>query len=208
MPITINGTAAERATMEALLRQLCPGASVNRDTGAVTVQMGPWAPQFMPGCCCLDNLVRSGFTTTINPLAGPNSVVPGTGGKSIGSLVGAATATPPAGNQRAGAGGLMVNGPGAGATTYVDISDNNGNGYFVHDAAGNRIDDPLFIILFHELCTGHATQSTQGARNPADPETSVIQCENTLRGAFTPPYTQRRGNAGDQVPAGTGRYPR
>ena len=91
---------------------------------------------------------------------------------------------------------------------YIDVSDNNGRGYFVFDENGNRIDLPQLIALYHELCTGHVTEGIQGAIDPADTDTKVIECENAFRAAQNPPYTKRKGHGGGAVPAGTGRYPR
>src|SRR3989442_1078668 len=205
MGMTVNGNAADRAAVQALLNQLCPLVRVNPNTGLVTRLAGPVADL---GCCCIDNLLNSNFITTINPLAGPNSVVPGTGGNTIGACGGGATQPGPGGVQVAGAGGKMVNGPGAGSTLHIDISDNNGAGYSVLDANGKAIDDPAFIYLYHELCTGHATEITQGAANAANPEPTVIACENVFRAAQKPPYTARVGAGGGANAPGAARAPR
>lgn len=207
MAVVVNGNAADRAAIEKLLQQLCPLIRVNPSTGAVTRAPGPPAPANQLACCCLDNLLASNFVTTINPLAGPDAIVPDTQ-RRIDSFTGAASALPEAGWKVAGAGGKMVNGAGAGATTHIDISDNNGDGYSVFDASSKPIDAPQFISLYHELCTGHATLSTQGAVDVNDLETDVIKCENAFRAAQKPPYTQRVGHVGKANAAGAGRSPR
>lgn len=207
MPLTVKGNAAERAAVETILRQICPEALVDPATGAVAVQQPqPLVPPL--GTCCLLNLINSPFQTTIVPLPAPGAPLPGAGGMTIGAGGGGATDIPPGGALRPGPGGIKVNGPGAGATVYFDLSDNNGDGYFIYDEMRVRRDEPLFIILFHELCTGHATQSIYGTDDPGNPERNPIACENVFRAAQKPPYATRKGATGGMNPRGGGRAPR
>jgi hypothetical protein len=204
MGVVVNGNAADRAAVEKLLQQLCSLVTVDPKNGLVIRNPGPTADL---GCCCLDNLIGSNFITTITPLAGPGTAVPGTG-KTIGDYCGGSTTIPAGGMKVAGAGGQQVNGAGAGAAVHIDISDNNGAGYHVFDGNGQQIDDPAFVYLYHELCTGHATQSIQGAANPNDLETDVIKCETKYLDAQQPKYTQRVGSTAGKNAAGAKRPPR
>ena len=225
MALLVNAPAgsAALATITALLRTLCPNVVVNPTTGAVSVPPLPAGPpqpgqaSAFLGCCCIAGLVNPpnpARLVLINPLGGPATLVPCVG-RPISSFAGGATINRGPGAFQvpspAGA-GAVVPGTGADSDVYIDITDNLGAGYFVVDAAGAPIDNPLDVILYHELCTGHATEDINGMSSPspiiAIQEATVIACENGYRAAQVPPRTARVGPLGGVNPPGGPRPPR
>ncbi|TAK67350.1 MAG: hypothetical protein EPO19_11310 [Betaproteobacteria bacterium] len=155
MTLTVNGTAADRATIERWLQEICWRIRVNPTTGAVAQVAGPPAVgAHETGCACLDAIIRSERTVTVQPLAGPNTPVPGTTtkikdwGGGVTSIPAGSTGTPA--NPGKGADGNT----GASTTTHIDISNNGGAGY-PHGF-------PMWFVLAHELTTGHASHCVAG----------------------------------------------
>src|SRR5262249_7856614 len=152
--------------------------------------MGPFNPEYSTGCACLTKLLDpNGRTVTIQLLDGPGSPVPNSGGTKIGSAKGGATTvTKPAdeGNQEEQADGSAGKGrdgkPGADMTTYLDRSNNaqtdGTTGY--PDPANPGQPAPLWLILAHELTTGHAYHGVQGRifRTMEGAENQAILSEN------------------------------
>jgi NleD-like pathogen effector protein (putative zinc metallopeptidase) len=60
-----------------------------------------------------------------------------------------------------------------------DVTNCNGVGTWVTDAAGNPVPNPTHVKLFHELA--HAVDYLQGTYDPADRETSAIARETQYR---------------------------
>ncbi len=208
MPIKVMGNKAQRRAVGKLLLKLCTTAMVDPKTGVVTVGLGPHRPQYQPGCCCLYNLVAPGSRTVAIVPGTAKTPLPGAPGLTLGATCGGATASGPGANRRAGPGGGQLRGPGSNSIIWIDITDNGGNGYFAFNAKGKKIDYPAFIILYHELCGGHATINANGMRNPANPERDAIDSENGLRRSQVPPYSLRSGTRGGLNAPGAGRAPR
>lgn len=88
---------------------------------------------------------------------------------------------------------------GSDVDTYIDVSDNGGNGYPPHKPG---VPAPLWIILAHELTTGHASNFSSGigsskvvgGENVYDrdgEEAAAGQSENPHRAAHGPGLGQR-----------------
>jgi hypothetical protein len=209
MALLVNATGANQARITAELVKICPNVRVDPASGVVSL-VRPLPPG--PGCCCVDGLVNPpnpNRLVLIIPLNGPATPIPGFQ-RTIGQAAGGATVSRgPGGALVAGPGGVLVPGTGGDSDVYLDITDNQGAGYFVRDATGAPIDDPLDVILYHELCTGHATEGINGMLNPAAREAGAIPCENQYRAAQVPPRTARgRGFASGSNPPGGPRPPR
>jgi len=175
MPLVVNGTAAERATIEGWLQQICWRIRVDGTTGAAGMIQGPQAPgAHETGCRCLSDIIHGRRTVTIQPLAGPATPVPGTGGVPI-SAGGGGITTRPAGSE-VQANDQPGNGPdgnpGSDCTSFVDISNNGGAGY-PHGY-------PMWFVLAHELTSGHAFHNTQGTagRTGIERERQAIASEH------------------------------
>lgn len=168
-----------------ILQQICPNARVDQ-RGVVT--LGGGQPQGV-GCGCLQNLISHPRIVTIRPVQGPIPVRGGLSPAATGFNAGADLQLLPPGFV-----GPPAAGPGSNSTVRIDTSDNGGVGYSAFGPNGVRIDAPLDVILFHELCTSHATQNANGTRDPQDPERDPIACENVYRAAQLPPRTPRVGN--------------
>jgi len=192
MAIQVNGDVATRARVERLLQQICSLASVDDATGQVTMPSGSLEEDEDEGCKCLWALINHNRTVTIIDLPGPNSVVPDSGGRTIGQVGGGAISRGPGATlQPDGSAG-----PGSDSTVYIDSSSNNDLGYHGFDTGGNIIDASLFIILAHELCTGHAFHNANGTAETtsAGRETQAISHENRIRAEKQPPYHKRTGH--------------
>ena len=179
MPLTVGGNAADRATIESWLRQICWRVTVNPATGAVGFRPGPpGANPKTSGCDCIEQLVTGPRTATIQPLPGPGSTIPGTGspGTTIGTCGGGATTEPPGGTVKPnGSPGQGPDGrPGGDATVYIDMSNNSGAGYPPTKC-------PDWLVLAHELTSGHAFHMTRGTHAVTlhDGEVQAITSENT-----------------------------
>ncbi len=208
MPIKVMGNKAQRRAVEKLLLELCTTAMVDPKTGIVTVGPGPHRPQHKLGCCCLSNLAAPKSRTVAIVPGTAKTPLPGAPGLTLGATGGGATATGPGATRRAGPGGGQLRGPGSNSIIWIDTTDNGGDGYFVFNAKGKKIDDPAFIILYHELCGGHATINANGLRDPKNPERDAIASENGLRRSQVPPYSLRSGARGGANAPGAGRAPR
>ena len=80
MPLVVNGSAAQRATIESWLREICWSVSIDPATGAVAQTAGPPGPgQSTTGCACIAELISGGRTVTIHPMGGPGVPIPGGG---------------------------------------------------------------------------------------------------------------------------------
>ncbi len=157
MPLQVNGTPAQRATIQTMLRQICWSMVVDPATGAATNSLpGPQpAGSFNSGSPCLQALTGPGRTVTIRPLAGPASAIPGPDGMTIGAMGGGATTRGAGAMGTPAAPGLGPDGfRGANSDVYIDMSNNGGAGY-PHGF-------PLWLVLAHELTSGHAWQNFRG----------------------------------------------
>jgi len=192
MAIQVNGNAATRARVERLLQQICSSVSVNGATGQVTTAESSPEEDKAEGHKCLWALINHNRTVTIIDLPGPNSVVPDSGGRTIGQVGGGAISRKP---------GAILQpdgsaGPGSDSTVYIDSSNNNYLGYHGFDAGGSIIDASLFIILAHELCAGHAFHNANGTAEAtsAGREMQAIIHENRIRAEKQPSYQKRTGH--------------
>jgi hypothetical protein len=215
MPLTIDGTAQQRADVENWLRQICSQANVDRNTGVVS--LGPTSGEYTTGCDCLRNLSagRPGRRTTLvhlldadhqryprnyrNPATDKDPKIRDAGGG----------ATVP---RDQGAYQDDKGNPGKGADqqvgsdvdVYIDYSDFARHGYdFQEREKPNTIECPQWIILAHELTTGHASWCIQGLElGPnskgmtettweAERENRVIDSEQPHRTAHRPKLRRR-----------------
>lgn len=188
-----------RATIEGWLKELCPNIKVNPRNGKVTYE----GEMTSTGCCCLKYLIDSKRMATIHPLRGSLSQVPGLPrGTKIRHVGGGSTTRPPGSEvQEDGKSGI-----GADPTVYLDASNNSGKGYYVFDPAGEPISEPPFLILAHELCTGHAYHNIRGTalRTSSKREQQAIDHENAIRRSIPgegskPKYSQREGHSSGWV---------
>lgn len=172
MPLVVNGSAARRARVESWLREICWSVTVDPDTGAVSHVLGPPGPgQPTSGCACITALMEGSRTVTIHPVAGPDVPIPGAGGMTVGDAGGGATVYPGAGLEREDGSA----GPGTNTSVYIDDSNNDGDGY--------RHGSPMWLVLAHELTSGHAYHASRGtgARTAAGRERQAIASENEHR---------------------------
>ncbi|GIV58082.1 MAG: hypothetical protein KatS3mg042_0995 [Rhodothermaceae bacterium] len=207
MPIVVKGTPEEQAIIERWFQEICPGTRINPDTRQVEFTPAP-EQDLTPSCCCISNLIRSAFVTTINPVR-PDFVVPDSGGRTVRQLGGGATNPLNEGSTlrpRLGMEGRSPAGDGSGSDMFLDITDNGGRGYFVVDDQGNPINDPMFLVLAHELCTGHAYHNIRGTRalTPGTREQQAVEHENQVRrslrdAAGNPRFSERAGTEGGAV---------
>ena len=93
---------------------------------------------------------------------------------------------------------------------YIDVNDNKGLGYFTYTADLNatpitftKIDSPLDVVLYHELCTGHAMRMINGQSDPDDKETAAIVSENAYRDLQTPRRSLRALHEGGKNTSST-----
>ena len=168
MTFRIDGTAGQRRVVQNLLRQICWKVVVNPGTGAVTLRGGaPPAGSFSTGCACIQDILNSNRVVRVRPLTGPKQIVPGTGGLTIDQAHGGmaipandhhlqdATVNPgrepapPAGDGQVG----------SDVELWIDTSDNAGRGY---PPTPPGVPAPLWVIIAHELTTGHATHFVSG----------------------------------------------
>lgn len=171
MTLVVDGTAAQRATIERLLRQICWRVNINRTNGKTTAVSGPPTAANLnvrsTGCACIQSIIASNRTVLIRPLPGPRSKIPGLGNREIRQCTGGLTV--PANNHHyvdgAGNPGAEPAPPagdgqvGCDVDLWLDVSDNGGRGYPPVRAG---VPSPLWIILAHELTTGHATHFVSG----------------------------------------------
>jgi hypothetical protein len=205
LAVTLKIAAAgqARTTLEQLVKKICSAATVGAD-GTVTVPGGPYAnKQDALTCCCLFGLASSRKTVTIRPMraADINKFGPGVAVPTSDEAQVKKAGTPPK---------VVRNGNGADVNVYIDVNDNNGRGYFGYTAdldatpiKFTKIDSPLDVVLYHELCTGHAMRMINGQSDPDDKETAAIVSENAYRALQTPPRSPRVIHAGGKNTSGT-----
>jgi hypothetical protein len=155
MPLTVNGTWAERQTIMGWLRQICGRINVDRNTGVV--DLSPPSPGgYDSGCACLQQLINGPRCVTIQPIPGPEAPIPGQGGATLEGTGGGATTRPAGsvGTPAAPGRGPDGNIGGDNVTTFIDISNHDGHGYDHHF--------PMWFVLAHELTTGHALHNVTG----------------------------------------------
>jgi hypothetical protein len=173
MPLNVNGTWAERQKIMGWLRQICGRVSVDRDTG-VTDLSTPSPAGYATGCDCIQGIINSHRTVTIQPLPSPDTPIPGHAPMTLDGTGGGATTVQPGGQQTpAGAPGTGPDGAaGTDATVWIDISNHDGHGYD-HGF-------PMWFVLAHELTTGHASHQVAGTagRTSAAREKQAIECEH------------------------------
>jgi len=174
LPLTINGTAEQRANVEDWLRQICSQANVDRNTGAVS--LGPTPGQYTTGCDCLRRLIEGGpgrRVVTVHLLDAAHQRYPRDHTRPatdrdppIRDAGGGATVPWDEGAYMDGNGnpGKGPDGqPGSNADVYIDNSDFARHGYdFQAPETNQKIECPQWIILAHELTTGHASWCIQG----------------------------------------------
>lgn len=205
MSIKVTGSAADVRTIENLLQKLCPNVRVNVTTKRVEL-IDPMGDMTSSSCCCLKFLIDIHYVVTIYPLEGPESEIPGSK-KKIGDGGGGATDTDIGATYRnePGPSGTVLAGIGADTDIYIDISDNDGKGYYVFDARGRPISFPPFIRLGNLLCTGSAYHNARGtsARTPAVRAAQAIKHENDIRQNTNAPngrpYAQRADDRAGRV---------
>ena len=191
MPLTVVASEKEIQEIEKMLRQICGGISVNRKTGAVTA-VGPLKGDFREGCDCLSALIGTKRDVHIHTLPSPKAEIPGSGSgpdnpkKTIGSCCGGATVPGSLRDAQSKPNGT----PGRGSDTdvFIDISDNNKRQY---SSGGRKV--PLWLILAHELTTGHAFHCARGTL-PAPTGNALIDELNRENQAIASENVHRRAH--------------
>jgi hypothetical protein len=172
--LTISGTAPQRADVENWLRQICSQATVDRNTGEVT--LGPTPGEYTTGCDCLKSLIDGGpsnRTTTVHLLDAahqrysPDHNRPATDKDPKIRDAGGGATVPWDNGAYMDDKGNPGKGPdeqvGSNVDVYIDYSDYARNGYdFQEKEKPNKIECPQWIILAHELTTGHASWCIKG----------------------------------------------
>ena len=163
---------AEIALIEEWLREICFGVEIDRQTGEVRIGSNP-APEgaeWMSGCECLSKIIRSRHRVAIVP-QGPTTPIPESDNVLADSGGGMARATSDESMEQ------PDGTPGRGCNTgvFIDITNNNGLGY-PHGA-------PMWLVLAHELTTGHASHNVSGtaARTSEGCEFQARESENEHR---------------------------
>ncbi|MEP6983946.1 MAG: hypothetical protein ABI853_09910 [Sphingomicrobium sp.] len=175
--------------IEEMLQQICGGAQVSRVTGEVSL-VGPAPGDHNEGCDCLRALISSKHNVLIHPLPSPGSEIPATGPpqKKIRSCSGGATVPGSLTDASRTNGGAA--GPGTETNVYIDMSNNSKNGYPAPPGTTRR--PPLWLILAHELTSGHASHCVAGTLphptgndkvDEAARENQAIESENVHRAA-------------------------
>lgn len=191
MTFTVVASREDIITIERMLREICGGVSIDHDNGSVTM-VGPAKGDKTEGCQCIRSLISSRRDVHIHPLPSPSSEIPGSGTgpdnpkKTIGRCTGGATV--PASMDDASTNANGTPGPGSDTDVYIDMSNNNKHGYPAPRGSGAR--PPLWLILAHELTSGHAyhcaggtiTHTTGNAeQDKANRENQAIDSENQQR---------------------------
>lgn len=190
---TVGGSKDDRATIKGWLNQICSGVEVDPDTGDVSLNpppAGPGLETWKSGCECLKALIAGPRSVTIHPLKGPGDTVPGSGrppdpnkpgdkgepDKTIGSYNGGMTGcTKTGGTMDGGKPGTGDDGnAGADTDVWIDMSDNadekGPKGYDIPLPAPLKpIPNPMWLVLAHELTSGHAYHYTRGTGATTDP---------------------------------------
>lgn len=193
--------------LDKLFKELCPNVRITAKGDLEIID--PKAAMDSPGCKCMKfHISNDKNTTTIHPTFSPDVQVPG----AADGVTTCPSQTLPGKGAKLGppnaAGGASPAGAGASSDVYIDLSDNDGKGYYCFDKQGNPISSPLFIVLFHELCSGHASRAARGvmAREHDAEEAAVGECENEFRaslkdGGGAAKYSLRGGGSGGPVGA-------
>lgn len=164
MAFVVVGNEQEIIAIERMLREICGGVSIDHASGAVTM-VGPAPGDHSEGCDCIRALISSPHQVHIHPLSAPGDEIPGSGSgpdnpkKTIGHCSGGATVPSPLSKAQQNADGS--HGEGADTDVYIDLSNNNKRGYPAPARSGG-VRPPLWLILAHELTSGHAYHCVSG----------------------------------------------
>ncbi len=179
MPLIVDGSAEDRVRVQTWLSRICADVDVDVFTGEVTVDPSNANTNIISnvrtGCDCLRELIAGGpsrRTTTIHLLDGAHQRVPKHGQPAtdkdppIQQQGGGATVpwdsgayADDKGNPGVGTDGQV----GSNVDVYIDNSDNARNGYdYQAKETNKKIPCPQWIILAHELTTGHASWCIKG----------------------------------------------
>jgi hypothetical protein len=175
--------------IERMLQEICGGAQIIRATGQVAM-VGPAPGDHTEGCDCIRALIASPRQVRIHPLPAPGAEVPDSGKppKKIRNCSGGATIPGSLADASRTAGGAA--GPGSDTDVYIDMSNNNKHGYPAPRGTTRR--PPLWLILAHELTSGHASHCIAGTLpratgnagvDQAARENQAIESENVHRRA-------------------------
>jgi hypothetical protein len=183
MPLTIEGSLLQRLEVQSWLRRICTHVDVDLVTGEVTLDMtsGPHLPYdniVTTGCDCLRDLINGGpgqRRTIVHLLDAAHQRVPQRHDRpasdkdpSIRDANGGATVPRDEGGAYVDANGNPGRASdgqiGSDVDVYIDYSDYARRGY---DFQGpkpqlNKIECPQWIILAHELTSGHASWCIKG----------------------------------------------
>jgi hypothetical protein len=177
--------------LEKLLQQLCPNVRVNRDSGKVEL-IDPQGDMSSPACCCLSYLLSArclynvflfGKDAGDSVSLGSQIKMADAGGGTIQFGANATMRESPSDPDR------LISGIGSNSVVTIDVSNNDGRGYFVYDAQGRPISYPPFIILAHLLTTGTAYHAARGTLEPtaAGRTKQAIDHENDIRRSTNAP---------------------
>jgi hypothetical protein len=160
MTLIVTGSRANRARrgkIQEMLRQICWQVAVDADTGEVSLAKSvDTTGSFTSGCECLRELVESSKTVEII-IQGPKYRLPTNPPMTLEECGGGATI----GEQGKGSQGSDGQpGEPSHAKVWIDPSDLSGLGY-LHQT-------PVWLILAHELTTGHANMLIKGMHPVAD----------------------------------------
>lgn len=188
--------------IEKMLRIICGGVSIDHDTGDVSM-VGPAPGDATDGCDCIRALIASNRRVTIHPLHSPTDEVsdpnlgPGEPKKKIGKCKGGATVPESPSAAEKDANGNP--GSGSDARVYIDLSNNDQHGYRTETVQGGWA-APLWLILAHELTSGHAYHCINGTLphstgdkriDEAARENQAIDSENRNRSAHQMPKREQ-----------------
>jgi len=171
MVLQVKGSQATKNQMQSYLRQICGLALVDLQSGLVG--LGSPVTSYRTGCDCIEQLVQSKRTVTIQTLPSPGARIPGMSsriGEGGGGVALNLTSTFVDNN------GTPGHGPdgdlGSDTVVYVDRSNCDGKGYW-HGR-------PVWLILAHELTTGHGYHNVIGtaAQTSLQREEQAIRSEN------------------------------
>lgn len=179
------------------LQLICSGVLVDFQTGVATPGPSDWKGE---GCECLRAIMEDkNHTVRIHPLSCPKDPVPGSDTlpgstqKTIGSCDGGCCVPSNYGNASNTDANDSVHGAGSDADVYIDMSDNHGAGYSVDVNYGGGVTGEKarpFVILAHELTTGHAYHCINGTLphptgvkkvDEHNREAQAIESENRFR---------------------------
>ncbi len=171
MPLVVNGPPATKRTIQKWLNQICGDALVNSQSGVVT--FGTSTTNYKTGCQCIEEIIQSNRTVTIQPLPYSTAQVPSSPEQIAyfgGGVTHNLTSTYMDSNESPGIG--PDSHVGSDAIVYIDVSNNQKKGY------SHR--KPMWLVLAHELTSGHAYHTVMGTefqlRIPS--ERQAIACEN------------------------------